>query len=153
MAAETELHQAVRRAKTLQRVFLVAIAGYLIVLVQITPLFRNPILEGPALLYSVIGAAILSVANIATGFYLQRYTVSRPAPSRQSRVQVLLKAHIVRLVFFDAVAVYGLLLGLVNSRWEIGVPFFVVAAALLIVSLPSEESWRRALEVDPYYPR
>lgn len=50
-----------------------------------------------------------------------------------------------RMAFFNAAAIYGLVLGLSGDEWQITVPFFVVAETSLILVFPTRKRWRQLL--------
>ena len=50
-----------------------------------------------------------------------------------------------RMAFFNATAVYGLVLGLSGDKWQITVPFFIVAEIALIINFPTQKRWQQLL--------
>jgi Mg2+/citrate symporter len=50
-----------------------------------------------------------------------------------------------RMAFFNAAAIYGLVLGLSGDKWQITVPFFVVTEIALIINFPTQKRWQQLL--------
>ena len=145
MTPDEEMGKLLLPAKIFQASYLGAILIQIVILAVFLPyvgfegilLPDNPLLT---LLEGVLG--ILAVINIALAYLLPRWTVRwyRGKPKR------LVFFYLSRGSSFFAVATYGLILGMLGAKWPIILPFFIVGAATLIHTFPTEERWRKMME-------
>ncbi|MFC1973904.1 hypothetical protein ACFLU2_00900 [Chloroflexota bacterium] len=88
--------------------------------------------------------AVISIALIPFGNFIVRLAI------RESRNPgILLVVYIFRMSLFESVAIYGLILGMMNDKWvawAFALPFFIAASVLLILTFPTEEKWERMLQ-------
>ena len=62
----------------------------------------------------------------------------------------MLYVFIVRAAVLEAVAIYGLVLGILGASLEIVAPFFVVTVAGLLLTFPTQGKWNRlAAMIEP----
>jgi hypothetical protein len=110
----------------------------------------SPILEDrPSLLWALrLGLAVLSVVAVATVEWLVQQGRNPnpsgtfrgvPAPSQKLRTDAML-----RMMFYEAIAVYGLLLVLLGGSWRDMMCFASVAVALLVWKFPRRSAWEDA---------
>ncbi len=130
--------------RILQTIFLVVIFIYPIVLLVLPntsyayPFGENdPILSIVATTLGVFSAIVLVV-----GLYLPRWVRwALTKMGKQSKGITYpwgsFSLFVFRLALFEAIAIYGFVLGLMGGRWLIVVPFIIVAAIVLIITFPS----------------
>ena len=53
---------------------------------------------------------------------------------------------ILRIVLFESLAIYSLVLGILGSDWYVLVPLFLLAAVALILTFPTKKRWVKWLE-------
>ncbi|MFC2071749.1 hypothetical protein ACFLUU_03395 [Chloroflexota bacterium] len=144
MTMDFEMSKTLLTAKILQIAYLVAILIYVIMLSIALPYvgFESIYPLGDPILIITEGVlSIVAVICIALGYLLPRWTIKW----YKQNVQGLLSVHIVRSALFEAVAIYGLVLGILGAKWPILLPFLAIAALALILTFPTEEKWRNMI--------
>ena len=155
--------KALRIAKIFQIVCMVA------VILFADTLYRNDVISvisqdigiGPHTLRIVnIAMIILAILSLISGYFnykviLKAKTVNPllknknifPFLSNINSVErIALSAHIILVVMYPAVAIFGLLLGMLGDGWQITLPFFVVSVILLVITFPKKKGWNKILE-------
>ena len=145
MAQDEEWSKIIRYAKILQVACLGAVVIDIIILI-VLPYAVGPLAIFPAgdpiltLLAGILG--VVSVISIAFGYFLPRWKSNW----YKQELKRLLSVQAIRCSSFVAVAINGLILGIIGAGWLITIPFFVVATATLIHTFPTEERWREMME-------
>lgn len=141
-AAEMENRFLIERI--LHTIFLGAVFIYPIVLLVLPgtsyeyPFQENdPILSIVATTLGVISSIVLAV-----GLYLPRWarwilTKIGKQPKGITYPWGSFSLFIFRLALFEAIGIYGFVLGLMGGKWVIFAPFIIVAAVVLIITFPS----------------
>ncbi|MFC2058522.1 hypothetical protein ACFLTS_02625 [Chloroflexota bacterium] len=146
MALDESSKSSLLKAKLLNMSFLVAILIYMIILAYWISLdsTSESLLEGEILAMLTAVLAVLSIACILCGNYIARLAIRKSRnPSN------ILFTHTIRISFFQAVAIFGLILGLIDGSmvsWAFTLPFLLAAAVALVLTFPTEEKWERMLQ-------
>lgn len=134
-----EWRKNLRMARMLHIIFLVAIFVYVDVLARLTYSTSATAinLQNPrVLLVLEVALGALALAAMAISFYIPRWIVSHAANASR-RPLTMLVGHVVRVSFFQAVAIYGLILGLLGARWPVVIPFLGVSGIALLLTFPT----------------
>ena len=86
-----------------------------------------------------IALGILAIIMIAIGYFLPSWSLKSSPAAKTGPLSI----HLVRLSFFEAVGVLGLVLGIMGAEWYITLPFIIVSAASLVFSFPTKEKWQK----------
>ena len=141
MTPDEEMGKLLLSAKIIQIAYLGAVLIYLIMLFIVIPYAVGPLAIFPAgdplltLFEGVLG--VLAVIIIALAYLLPRWTVRW----YRQKSRRLFNVYFIRGGLFEAVAIYGLILGILGAKWPIILPFFIVGAATLVHTFPTEERW------------
>lgn len=115
---------------------------------DIAPIMFN---EDPIDLITATLAGI-GLLSLAAGFYVPKFIIRQGKKnSEQSMFGVpgtLVTAIIIRFSFFESIAIYGLILGLLSARWEIVLSFIGVAVIAMLLSFPTRERWEQSSKMD-----
>lgn len=136
-----------RTAKIIQVTYLASVFIFIIALIYIqrnSPLYPA-LLDNAVLNIVTTVLGVIGIINIAIGYFLPRWLINR-SKQKGDLPRHVLEAYIVRCAFFEAVAIYGLVLGILGSKWEIILPFFFIAAVAMILTFPTEGRWQKMLE-------
>lgn len=119
--------------------FLVSIPIYISVIFQLKLLdVHTPFhLSIPSLHIIEAVLAFFAIYDLLLGYYwpkiLRKFrTTNKPKIS-------IFSIHIHRIANFVAIAIYGLVLAILGGAWYIWIWFFVVSAAALILTFPTDE--------------
>ena len=96
----------------------------------------------------------VGIVSIIIGYNTQKlliYAYQRGIISKHSFSQQLFQNCAYKGMCFEAVAIYGLILGILGANWLIIIPFWVVSAATLIHTFPTEEKWKKILIIINQY--
>jgi len=141
-----EQNKALMTVKIIQTVAIVSILVYAGILYwNLTYAGTTPrvpldhyILTVTTVVLSVIAALVLIIGYFSPRWIPKRY---------KHDAQGLSSIHMVRCAFFESIAIYGLILGLLGTKWQISIIFFVFSAGALILTFPNEERWKKILEM------
>ena len=144
---EAELDRSYRASLILHVVFLaapLAYAGVIYALAssEMVPRYR----EGETLRWlipTLLG--VLSVALIVTRGFWARRGAQASLKRGQSVAEALAAAHVIRSSINETMAVFGLLVYMLNAdAWQ-SVPFIAVGFLALVRERPNKTEWRRAV--------
>lgn len=121
---------------------------YLIVLIAIQktgyePLFHQSDFLGKNLAATglMVVLSFVAAVDIIIGIFLPRWMLKRYP--REERARRLLMVEVLRVAFLQAVAIYGLILGILGAGWVVAVVFFAVSLAVLVKYFPTDNLWNR----------
>lgn len=116
---------------------LLAILFYAIIIYQIFPEagFQIYSKDSPVLLTMTIILAAAAIWTLRTAYYLPKRLSKLPGMNNSR----FISSHLIRITLVQAVAIYGLILGVIGAAWYVSAPFLVVSAGLLVVSFPNKE--------------
>ena len=137
--------QALRTARILHAAFLGAVVVYAVMLTVLLSTGFPPALVDEPDAFSTIALilGLMSMANIGGGLFIPRVMMARAVKSGRS-ANAFLPTQVVRAAFFEAVGIYGFVLGLLGGDWLVSGPFFAVSLVALALSLPTAERRRTA---------
>ena len=137
---ELDSKQRLRTAKILHICYLVAIAVYVVILVEWHRTGATAGFARDTVNLIAIFLGVVTVAEILIRPYIQKAAARKlKGPAGVFRVQI------VSLSFCAAPAMYGLVLGIMGSSWAIVAPFLVVGAAALVLTFPTEQRWKKLM--------
>ncbi|MDD5289510.1 MAG: hypothetical protein PHY28_10420 [Dehalococcoidales bacterium] len=147
MAGNNDFSRQLNIAKIMSIVFLIASFVYIDVLWYtvkngIAPVWTDPD-QGQLLRLVTIVLAVISLSCIGLGFYFPKYIIRHSSAIK--RVS-LLTSNILSFSFFEAISIYGLILGLLSAKWEISLPFFAVSIIAMLLSFPTRTKWENVLK-------
>jgi hypothetical protein len=135
-----------RSAKILQAFFLISTAVYFGVLLFLRrEITLSVTIDRPTLNLITVILAIIGIITAAAGIKLPRRILKR-AKTFGIADQTLLTVVVIQSSLFEAIAIYGLVLGIIGARLEIAVLFMVVSAGLFIFTFPGEDKIKKWLE-------
>lgn len=144
MVQDGELKKTVRQAKKLHRIFVGAILVCVVVLVvlRVTGVYTPPFVStDPTLNLMALVLGMVAVVNLFLGlFYFRRSLAQakqKAAAAGQSALGAFVPAFIVHLAFIEAIALYGLVLGILGAPGFMCLLFFVASAMRLIQIAPT----------------
>jgi hypothetical protein len=111
------------------------------------------------LLPLTIVLTIIAVFTLILGYFADKlFIISKKVKSPSFKRQIFsfnlninvaeitaLTVSLNRMAFFNATAIYGLVLGLSGDKWQITLPFFVVAEIALMIYFPTTKRWQQLL--------
>lgn len=155
-----ETDKSLKTAKILYVALMVAVLIYLNVLVTSPP--PPPFkLSRDTLELIAIGLAILSVLDLLSVYFLTVFMIKRRnGVQKQSNKGFnwgwfktksrTLSVFITRSAVIEAIAIYGLVLGVLGASLEVVIPFFIVTIMGLIIAFPTKRRWSKiALILEP----
>ena len=144
MAADSEIGNTLKTAKILHATNIVAPIIYIGILYYSKEYADIWIFESddPVLVMIEWILAAVSVACLLAGYFTPRFVLRRSSIS----AAVLQTMNILRGALFQAVGVFGLILGILSTDWLISLPFIAVSIVALAFTFPTEAKWRRMLE-------
>ena len=163
MDTTKETGKALRIAKILQIICLVAVllfAGTLYWNPDINEISGDMALGANVLKIITIVLVIIGILCLLSGYFLSRVIIKAQqvnptgknvkifpfffnvSPAERS----VLTARFFLIFGYPAIAIYGLVLGMLGDRWQITLPFFVVSAVLLVLTFPTKKRWQRLME-------
>ena len=88
----------------------------------------------------------ITVIVLLLGYYWPRLS-RRFTTANSPEIVEVMRDHVFRMAFFEAVAVSGFMLGaIMGSSWYICLPFFLLSGVALILTFPTEERWNRWMD-------
>ncbi|MFC2058155.1 hypothetical protein ACFLTS_00725 [Chloroflexota bacterium] len=100
--------------------------------------------DGYTMVLLTVFLAGFSIACILGGNYITRLAIRK-----WQNPGTLMLVHFIRTIFFQAMTIGGLILGVIDGKWTawaFALPFFFVAALLLVRTFPTEKKWERMLQ-------
>jgi hypothetical protein len=106
-----------------------------------------------------IAAAALGAVCLVCGYFVPKWMIntinkqklqsqwkkSYP-PNMTPAETALLNVFVMRAAMFEAVAVFGLVLGILGVDWQFTLPFFIAPAVAIVLTFPNEEKWKQTLD-------
>ena len=162
MATEYGSGKSFRVVKIFHIIFLIAVLLYADIL------YRWPVTDGVSwgmgLNHSVLKAltislVILAIYGLVAGYFIYRIIMKTKkinTPRLNNIIFPFYKnfspaekvasfAHEMLAVMSVAIAIFGLVLGMLGDGWQVTVPFFVVAEIVLIITFPTQKRWQQLL--------
>lgn len=96
--------------------------------------------DDPILVVIEVMLGIIAILLIIFGYYYPR----RFARKSNKTEYLYLSCHIIRVSSFEAVGIYGFVLGIIGAKWPITLPFLMVSIVALIFSFPTKEKWEKS---------
>lgn len=120
---------------------------FLVLVILAVTGFEHPLAEDDPLRFTMpLVLGVMAVADALLGAYLARYVLRTSLSGGYDQRQALTSAMIVRAAFFQSVAIFGLVLGILGVNIVFTLPFFVVSFLLLYYSFPTQERVNRMVE-------
>ncbi len=122
--------------RIIHSIFLASILLYILIAI-LFPKLAGPIFANDDSLIRLIEISlglITVIILLMVYFWPKLYRVL----ANSSSVSVI-SFHIVRIAYIESIAIFGLLLAILGSAWYIWIWFFVVSAAALILTFPTDE--------------
>lgn len=136
------------RVLRLMHVFFLATIPVGVLITALLPVMGfAPVYDAASWYPHVIEASIgfITILILIFGYYWPR--ISRKFKTINKPEVEVAGDHILRMSLFWAVAVSGLLLGImIGSSWYIWLPFFLLSGIALILTFPTEERWNRWIQ-------
>lgn len=129
---------AIARVRAMHAIFLASVALAAAVVALLPKLGFTPLLGGNTqpLRTVEIGLGAMSVLFVLMGWRWPGLA-TRPGLPTRSR-QLVITMHVTRVSWFEGVAVFGLMLGLLGSQWIVTAPLFTSAGAALVLTFPTD---------------
>lgn len=86
-----------------------------------------------------VSLAFIAIVDLLLGCYW--FKITRKMMSISNPEAVVVTNHILRICLFEAIAIYGLVLGILGSSWYIWLPFFALSLIALTLTFPTSERW------------
>jgi len=129
--------------KLMHSAMVAAIGIYLIVLIAIqktgyVPLFQQSDFLGKNLTATALMVVLsfIAIVDVIIGIFLPRWMLER-YPGKV-RVQRLLMVEVLRVAFLQAVAIFGLILGIMGAGWVVAAVFFAIPLGVLVKFFPTD---------------
>ena len=163
MIAQEGNNKYLRTAKIIQVLLFMAILIYAGIVYgwSVIPLISQDIGFDISTLHQItIVVAFLGIICLVYGYFLPKLMTKTYKQKSQTNLRKWLPfhpnlpraeggslaVHITRAAIFVAVAVYGLVLGILGVGWQITLPFFVTSAIALALTFPTQKRWKRLLD-------
>ena len=145
MATDYQVTRRLRIAQSLQVVCLAAIISYATILYRIWAYDIMSILAVDDFLITIltIVLCIFAFCMLIVGYLLPWLVIKW---SKQSKYNLLVLL-ICRPAIFEAIALYGLILGFTGAKWQTWLSFFVVAFVALLLSFPTKGRWKKTINL------
>ena len=144
MTPANEDPRYLRKARLISLAFLAAPLVYIgiLVIVHLSGTVSVELDNGTLNLFTVV-LLVLGAFSLIQGFLFPRRVI-RMARNRAptNADQSIYGAQILRYACFEAISIYGLMLGILGSKLPILVPFFVVSLVAMVATFPNEDRWR-----------
>lgn len=142
-----EISRVLRIAKIYQALLILSIPIFLGILIR----FREPspfYFSYDNLKLITIVLAIFGVLGLAYIYLLPRFMMKRYEQKPTiKKLNILVFVFIVRAGLLEAVAIYGLIVGIFGARLEIVALFFIASVAGLLLTFPTINKWDRMSEM------
>jgi ATP/ADP translocase len=163
MVTTGETEKSLRIARIFQIICLIAVmlfAGILYWNPDINEISRDMALGANVLKIMTIVLVVLGILCLLSGYFLSRVIIkARQVNPTGKNVKIfpfffnvspaersVLTARFFLIFGYPAVAIYGLVLGMLGDGWQITLPFFVVSGIALILTFPTKNRWQRMME-------
>lgn len=125
----------------MHKVYLATIPIGILITALLPVLGFVPVYNSSSLYLHVIEVAFSSITIICLlfGYYWPR--ISRRSKTVNSPDVEVTSDHILRMSFFESVAVFGFILGFMGSGWYVWLALFVLAGIALILTFPTKKRW------------
>ncbi|PZC47452.1 MAG: hypothetical protein C1O27_001399 [Chloroflexi bacterium] len=92
---------------------------------------------GDAVLFSlVVVLGVLGAALMLAGLYLPPILARVSVKQSQKPENAIVLVFLIRAACYELPAIFGLIVGLVGSRWELAFPFIAISLVALLLSFP-----------------
>jgi uncharacterized membrane protein len=100
-------------------------------------------IEAGTLNLFTVALVIAGAVTLLQGFAFSRRMLMMAKNRAHSNVdQTLYNAHILRSASFEAVSIYGLMLGIMGAMLPVVVTFFAVSLGVMVATFPTGDRWR-----------
>ncbi len=137
----TGLDKSFRFLRVIHSIFLASIPLFILIAIIYLKVTKGVFAADNSFLHIIeIAIGFIAVIVLLMAVFWRRY----PGALRTiSKVNVT-SFHFLRSVYLESIAIYGLVLAILGSKWYIWIWFFVVSAAALVLTFPTDErlnSW------------
>jgi hypothetical protein len=141
-----DMKRSLRTIKIIQVLLILAVLIFLDILIRfpIPPPFS---ISSETLNLIIIILAILGAVDLAYSYFLPRLLIKsskryKRKPPIMGKSQVFSNL-IVRGAMLEAIAIYGLVLGIMGASLKIVLPFFIITVAGLLLTFPTKNKWNK----------
>ena len=137
-------------AKFVYGAFLIAPILYVMILLFILNQGYVPVVKDESYLSLLYGVfAVITIVDLVIAYVLPRFMVQRYKREeiirrfQTSPDAYFLTVTIIQGLLYEAIAIYGLVLGLLGVNWQLTLPFFFISVVAMIITFPCEERYRK----------
>jgi hypothetical protein len=99
--------------------------------------------DGGTLNFLAVVLSALGAFSLLQGFMFPRRIIRMATNKAQASAdQAIYSAQILRCAYFEAISIYGLVLGILGAILPIVVAFFVLSLVAMAATFPTEDRWR-----------
>ena len=125
-----------RFLRIVHSIFLASIPIFLLVIIFYLKLGMGLILHEAFLIHLMeIAFGIITVIILLRVHFWRKYS----SIFRTFLAESVVSFHFLRTITLESIAIYGLVLAILGSQWYIWIWFFVVSAAALVLTFPTDE--------------
>jgi hypothetical protein len=110
----------------------------------------NPIMDKASLEMITLILAVFGIIDLVFGYYLPRIFNNVRKRSDKQHLNPIdvykLSLIILQGALFEAIGIYGLVLGMMGVNWGTILIFFAVGIGALILTFPTEQRWNKLAE-------
>ncbi len=141
-----DMSKNLRNARLYQVFFIILVLVYAgaVVFVRYSGVLPQ-MLSNEAITRLTVILAFFGIANLSFGYLLPRWMVrlSKAVDAMKDNRGMLFGIQLAQGSSFEAIATYGLALGVLGADWETVLPFFIIALAALIHTFPTGDRWKK----------
>jgi hypothetical protein len=132
--------------RVIHSIFLATIPIFILIAFFVSELGIGPIFNENEFPIHIIEITlgVITIIALLFAYYLSKLP-GKSTMGNVSRASIV-SFHIVRISLLQSIAIYGLVLAILGSLWFIWIWFFVVSAAALVLTLPTEERIRNWIQ-------
>jgi hypothetical protein len=151
---DEEISNALRVSKILSGSFLVASFVYVGIFFFALQQGIAPVMNDESLIDIIMAMlAAIGILCLVGGYYLPKYLIKQGKKKQVGQLDNsirgnLLTANIIGFAFFESIAIFGLILGLLSARWELVLSFAGVSIIAMLLAFPTRDRWGKAMRED-----
>ena len=144
---DVETNKLLRTAKLIYIFFLAAILIYIDILRRWNLIVHSALFEESTVRLATVVLAVLGVSALASTYFLPQLMIKgfKKKPNLKRKTGFWLSLMVVRAAMFEAIVIYGLILGILGANLRIIWPFFVMPAVGLLITFPTKSRMEKVL--------
>ena len=149
MGTQYEFGKHLRNTRIINLFLIVSIIMYADILYQMFPKLDTPTvfsIDNSTLTVFEVIAGFMVVYSLFFSIFRNRHYVKMFIKKYNDKAKAVSRSNILCYSLFEAIAIYGLILGVLGAEWQITLPFFLVSGVFLIIYFPTTKKWENTLK-------